>query len=130
MQTRFQTDISFVARRLQPVRSLVSVHVAIRCESLAAEDTREGTLTRVDEHVAIEGGEGGEHLSTEATVVDLGLACWVRRIRRWFNLVMTPEVRREILLAREDMAAYRTLVIALQHRHILIFREHLGTKAT
>ena len=80
--------------------------------------------------MAIEGGEGGEHLSTEATVVDLGLACWVRGVRRRFDLVVTPEVCREVLLTGEDMAANRALVVALQHRHILIFSEHLGKKAT
>ena len=65
--------------------------------------------------MTIKGGERGEHLSTEATVVDLGLACWVRRVRRRFDLVVTSEVCREVLLAREEVAAHQTLVVSLQH---------------
>ena len=81
----------------------------------------------MDEHVTI---KGGEHLSTEATVVDLGLASRVQGVRRWSDLVVTSEVCREVLLAREDVAAYRTLEVSHQHRHILIFSEHLNGKAT
>ena len=110
--------------------SLVSVHVPVRCESLTTEDAGEWPLPRVDEHVAVKGGEGGEHLSTEATVVDLGLACWVGRIRRWFDLVVASQVCCEVLLAREYMAAYGALVVSLQHGHILVFSEHLHKKET
>ena len=51
----------------------MAVHVAVGGEGLSADLAGEGPLPRVDQHVAVQGAEGGEHLSTQAAVVHLGL---------------------------------------------------------
>ncbi len=51
------------------VSTLVAVHVAIGGEGLTADLAREGSLPRVDQHVAVQRAEGREHLPTQAAVV-------------------------------------------------------------
>jgi hypothetical protein len=63
------------------VGSLVAVHVAIGGEGLAADLAREGSLPGVDEHVAVQGAEGGEHLAAQAAVVHLRLACTTGKVK-------------------------------------------------
>ena len=53
------------------MRPLVPVHVPIRSESLTAKDARERALPRVDQHVSVKGGEGGEHLAAQTAVIHL-----------------------------------------------------------
>ena len=52
----------------------------------------------MDKHVAIQGAEGGEHLATEAAVVDLGLPGWVTWIWMRLDLIVAPDVSGEVLL--------------------------------
>ena len=53
------------------MRPLVPVHVPIRSESLTAKDAAERALPRVDQHVPVKGGEGGEHLAAQTAVIHL-----------------------------------------------------------
>ena len=52
---------------------LVTVHVAVGGECLPTELAGEGALARVHQHVSVQGGEGGQHLPAQATIVHLGL---------------------------------------------------------
>ena len=70
--TFFSTAALAVLRVVGP---LVAVHVAVGGEGLSADLAGEGPLPRVDQHVAVQGAEGGEHLTTQAAVVHLRLAC-------------------------------------------------------
>ena len=70
----------------------VSVHVPVGGEGLTTDLTGERSLAGVDQHVPVQGAEGGEHLTAEAAVVDLGLAGWVRGVRGWFDLVVTSQM--------------------------------------
>ena len=107
--------------------SLVAVHVTVGGESLPTEGTGEGPLPRVDQHMPVQGAEGGQHLPTETAVVHLGLPGGVGGVGRWFDLVVTPEMTSEVFLAGHQVAADGTLVVprlALL-RHLLIFFVHL-----
>ena len=52
---------------------LVAVHVAVGGECLPADLAGEGPLPGVDQHVAVQGAEGGQHLPAQAAVVHLRL---------------------------------------------------------
>ena len=106
---------------------LVSVHVAVGGEGLTTEGAGERSLTGVDQHVSVQGAEGGKHLPAQAAVVPLGLAGGVGGVGRRFDLVVTSEVTGEVLLAGHQVAADGTLVVprlALQS-HLLVLLIHL-----
>ena len=68
------------------------MHVTVGGEGLTANLTGERPLARVDQHVPVQGAEGGQHLPAETAVVHLGLAGGVRGVRGWFDLVVTPQM--------------------------------------
>ena len=107
--------------------TLVSVHVTVGGEGLPTEGTGERPLPRVDQHVPVQGAEGGQHLPAETAVVHLGLAGGVGGVRRWFDLVVAPEMTGEVLLAGHQVAADGTLVVSRLAllRHLLVFFVHL-----
>ena len=76
----------------------VSVHVTVGGEGLPANLTGERPLTGVDQHVSVQGAEGGQHLPAEAAVVHLGLPRGVRGVRGGFDLVVTPEMTGELFV--------------------------------
>ena len=106
---------------------LVSVHVTVGGEGLTTEGTGERPLTRVNQHVSVQGAEGGQHLPAQAAVVDLGLARGVRGVRGGFDLIVTPEMTGEVFLAGHQVAADGTLVVSRLAllRHLLVLLVHL-----
>ena len=88
------------------------MHVTVRGEGLATNLTGERPLPRVDEHVPVQGAEGGQHLPAEAAVVHLRLTGGVRGVRRWFDLVVTPKMTGEVFLTGHEVAADGTLVVS------------------
>ena len=90
---------------------LVPVHVAIGCEGLTTKGAGERALSRVDQHVPVQGAKGGQHLVAEAAVVDLGLTSRVVGIRQRLDLIVSPDVLCELLLRRGDKITERTLVL-------------------
>ena len=98
---------------LHAMCSLVSVHVAVGCESLTTEDAGERSLAGVYEHVAVQRTERREHFPAQATVIDFRLASRICRVGRWLHLIMTPQVAGEVLLTDHNLAANWTLVVSL-----------------
>ena len=91
----------------------MSVHVTVRGEGLATNLTGERPLPRVDEHVPVQGAEGGQHLPAEAAVVHLRLTGGVRGVRGRFDLVVTPEMTCKLFVRCHFLLAQRTLEISL-----------------
>ena len=95
--------------------ALVSVQKGYLADELNRQLSVAAGAAASQDDIARHHGVSGNGYLTEATVVHLGLACRIGGIRRRFDLVVTSEMCCEVLLAGEDMAAYRTLVVALQH---------------
>ena len=96
------------------VRPLVPVHVAIGGEGLSTKLAREGSLSRVDQHVTVKGAKGGEHLATEAAVVDLSLPRGIVGIWTRLDLIVAPDVGGEVLLRGQVFLADWALVLLRQ----------------
>ena len=116
-----------LAGGLEAVGPLVSVHVPVGGEGLTTEGAGERSLAGVDQHVPVQGAEGGEHLTAEAAVVDLGLAGWVRGVWGRFDLVVTSEMTGEVFLTGHEVTADGTLVVSSLNllRHLLVLLVHL-----
>ena len=111
--------------------SLVSMHVPIGGEGLAAELTRERPLSRMHQHVPVEGAERRQHLTAQAAVVNLGLTGGVTGIRVRLDLIVTPDVCGEIFLRGEVIFAERAAVdvaaVAVDHSRRGDYRHRDGT---
>ena len=105
----------------------MSVHVAVCGEGLATNLTGERSLTGVDQHVSVQGAEGGQHLPAQTAVVDLGLPGGIRGVGGGLHLVVAPEVAGEIFLAGHQVAADWTLVVSCLtlQRQFLVLLVHL-----
>ena len=76
----------------------MAVHVTVGGEGLTTNLAGERPLPRVDQHVPVQGAEGGQHLPAETAVVHLGLPGGVGGVRGGFDLVVAPEMTGELFV--------------------------------
>ena len=66
----------------------------------------------MDQHVAVQRAEGGEHLSTETAMIDLGLATRITRVGAWLDFVVASQVRGELFQRCHVVAAEGTFEVS------------------
>ena len=87
------------------------MHIAVGGKSLTAKVARERPFTRMDQHVSVQGTEGGKHFATQAAVVDLGLTSWIIGIILGLDLIVSSDVGCKVSLAGKDTGTEGTLKV-------------------